>query len=174
MSTLQGPKDDLNWAEPQKLEILGSPSTDYALTGFENEDGTLTLYFGSMRSGAGDIYQTTMEEGANFTQPVPVPELNDPNAWDVEPAVTKDGLELYLTSTKAGGLGGSDIWIATRDNTSELWGQPVNLGVPVNTAAWEMRGAVSWQEDIMIFSSNKGGTWDLYQSTRVKVTGQDE
>jgi hypothetical protein len=174
MSTLRGPKDDLNWGEPVKLEILGSPSTDYALTGFENEDGTLTLYFGSMRSGAGDIYQTTMDRQGNFTQPVPVPELNDPAAWDVEPTVTKDGLELYLTSTRGGGLGGADIWVATRDNTSEPWGKPVNLGAPVNTSFMEMRGAISWQGDTVIFSSTRSGMWDLYQSIRLKITGRDK
>ncbi len=174
MSVFQGNNDDLNWGEPIKLDILSSAYTDYGLTGFEDEDGTLILYFGSARSGAGDVYQTTMDQEGNFTTPVLVPELSDPSAVDIEPGVTKDGLELYFTSSRAPKYGIWDIWLSTRASTSQPWGTPVNLGPTINCASLQMRPAISWQGDTIIFSSTKSGMWDLYQSTRSKVTRPKE
>ncbi len=42
---------------------------------------------------------------------------------------SSDGLSLYLTSDRSGGL---DIWVTTRETINDDWGTPVNLGPPVN------------------------------------------
>jgi Tol biopolymer transport system component len=49
-----------------------------------------------------------------------------------EPDVSADGLSLYFCSTRVGGYGDSDIWVATRATTQDEWGEPVNLGPNVN------------------------------------------
>lgn len=51
------------------------------------------------------------------------------------PIQSPDGLSLYMASTRPGGLGGIDIWVAHRSSTDEGFGQPVNLGEPINSAA---------------------------------------
>ena len=51
------------------------------------------------------------------------------------PIQSPDGRSLYMASTRPGGLGGIDIWVAERASTSDPWGAPVNLGEPVNSAA---------------------------------------
>ncbi len=51
------------------------------------------------------------------------------------PIQSPDGRSLYMASTRPGGLGGIDIWVAHRSSTDEGFGQPVNLGAPINTAA---------------------------------------
>jgi hypothetical protein len=61
-------------------------------------------------------------------------ELNTPST-DGCPAQSPDGLTLYLASNRAGGLGGLDIWVATRSGKAAAWGAPRNLGEPVNSAA---------------------------------------
>jgi WD40-like Beta Propeller Repeat len=61
-------------------------------------------------------------------------ELNTP-ALDGCPIQSPDGLNLYIASTRPGGLGGIDIWVATRATTTSAWGAPTNLGEPVNSAA---------------------------------------
>lgn len=40
-----------------------------------------------------------------------------------------------MASDRPGGMGGLDIWVATRASTSAPWGAPVNLGEPVNSTA---------------------------------------
>lgn len=61
-------------------------------------------------------------------------ELNTPFV-DGCPIESPDGRSLYLASSRPGGLGGLDIWVAHRASKDEPWGAPVNLGAPVNSAA---------------------------------------
>ena len=42
-------------------------------------------------------------------------------------SVSADELELYFTSTRAGGLGNEDLWVSTRQSAHDLWGPPTNL-----------------------------------------------
>ncbi len=51
------------------------------------------------------------------------------------PIQSPDGLSLYMATNRPGGLGGIDIWVASRASTSEPFGAPVNLGAPINSAA---------------------------------------
>ena len=61
-------------------------------------------------------------------------ELNTPFV-DGCPIESPDGLSLYMASSRPGGLGGLDIWVAHRERRDGPWGAPVNLGAPVNSAA---------------------------------------
>lgn len=51
------------------------------------------------------------------------------------PIQSPDGLSLYMASNRPGGLGGIDIWVAHRPSTDAPFGDPVNLGAPVNSGA---------------------------------------
>jgi len=61
-------------------------------------------------------------------------ELNTP-FLDGCPIQSPDGLSVYLASTRPGGHGLLDIWVARRDSTSAPFGAPENLDSPVNSAA---------------------------------------
>lgn len=61
-------------------------------------------------------------------------ELNTASA-DGCPILSPDGLDLYMASTRPGGLGLNDIWVAHRDTKTAPFGAPVNLGAPINSAA---------------------------------------
>jgi hypothetical protein len=58
-------------------------------------------------------------------------------AHDGCPIESPDGLSLYIASNRGGGLGGLDIWVATRTSTDDPWGAPQNLGAPVNSPSDE-------------------------------------
>lgn len=85
--------------------------------------------------------------------------------------VRPNGLELFLTSNRPGGLGGNDLWVATRATLSEPWSAPVNLGAPINTSAAEIRGATYAEGTRMVFFSNRTGSagQDLYEATRTRT-----
>lgn len=71
------------------------------------------MLFGSNRpggSGSLDIwYATRSGPGAPFSAPKPAPGINTLD-YDGEPFVTPDGCELYFASSRAGGLGGWDLY----------------------------------------------------------------
>jgi WD40 repeat protein len=60
-------------------------------------------------------------------------------ASDGCPIQSPDGRSLYIASTRAGGAGALDLWVARRDG--DQWGNPVNLndaaGADLNTSADE-------------------------------------
>jgi hypothetical protein len=47
---------------------------------------------------------------------------------DMHPALSKDGLSLYFSSTRPGSAGGSiDLWVSQRESLDSLWQPPQNL-----------------------------------------------
>jgi hypothetical protein len=58
--------------------------------------------------------------------------VNSP-AMDGCPFPTRDGRQLFIASTRPGGFGGIDIWVAERPSQDAPWGTPVNLGPPINS-----------------------------------------
>lgn len=51
------------------------------------------------------------------------------------PIESADGLSLFIASNRPGTTGGNDIWAADRASLGSLWGEPRNLGAPVNTSS---------------------------------------
>jgi Tol biopolymer transport system component len=84
------------------------------------------------------------------------PVINSASA-DEGPAISKDGLSLYFTSTRSGGSGGQDIWVAQREDEDAPWGAPVNLGPTVNSSADESAPAFSRDGHRMFLVSNRAG-----------------
>ena len=73
-----------------------------------------------------------------WTSPEIVPFSGGPGVMDFEPAFSSDGSRMYFLSTRPDGdeePGDQDIWYV--DRTESGWGNPVNLGEPVNTDGGE-------------------------------------
>src|SRR6185369_564415 len=83
---------------------------------------------GGPPDGAGPCNPT-----APFGTPTAVAELNS-TADDDRLSLSPDELVAYFTSTRAGGMGGYDIYMATRASKSQPFGSIVPVG-GVNTAS---------------------------------------
>ncbi|MHC4173218.1 MAG: M56 family metallopeptidase [Planctomycetota bacterium] len=91
------------------------------------------------------------------------------SAGEGTPCISADGLSLYFASGRAGGSGGWDLWMTTRETTSDPWGQPVNLGSTVNTSRGETAPSISADGLLLYFGSKRGGGWggwDLWMTRR--------
>src|SRR5687767_10701918 len=51
------------------------------------------------------------------------------------PIMSPDGLTLYIVSDRPSGMGALDILAAHRASTDDAWGDPENLGLPINSSA---------------------------------------
>ena len=160
--------------------MINSAYDDGAPTLFEDDQtGTVTLYFASNRPGGQgdfDSYSSVLNPDGSFDQPVLVPELNSPGR-DTRTAIRHSGLELFLTSNRAGTFGGLDLWVSMRATTLEAWSVPTNLGSFVNSAFADGAPALSSNGETLFFYSARPGGFggnDLYMSTRHKLHGDHE
>jgi hypothetical protein len=96
--------------------------------------------------------------------------------FEVAGSISPDGLELYFISSRPGGYGGNDMYVARRTTRTSPWGLPSSLGPKVNTPYAEAGLSVSSDGLELYFASGRGGPGrvggiDLYVSTR--ATTQD-
>nr|HEX4318250.1 hypothetical protein [Kofleriaceae bacterium] len=86
------------------------------------------------------------------------------------PVVSIDQLTLYFASTRAGGVGGSDIWTATRKDPTDEFGAPVDVGDigAVNTPDFETPGWISDDGCRIYFARSPLGVhdWKLFVASK--------
>ena len=127
--------------------------------------GPAHLYF----ARNGEVWVATIaHDGTVLGTPVHVSEL----AGASSPSVRRDGLEMILwAGSEFGGLGLADVWVSTRHTPLAPWGEPVNLGAPVNTAGGELESSISFDGMTLLFSGTEArggslGRQDIWISTR--------
>lgn len=123
------------------------------------------LYFISTRHAPGsedfDIYYVDrVGDGWGPPQRLPVP-VNSP-ASELLPRVDGAGL-LYFGSSRPGGHGGGDIYVAEERNGR--W-EVANVGPPVSTAAFEYEAEISRDGRTMIVVADRGDRSHLYHFER--------
>ncbi len=88
---------------------------------------------------------------------------------DQGPAISKNGLSLYFTSNRTGGLGGFDMYVSQRASVDDPWGSAVNLGPTLNTTFDEGNPAFSRDGHFLFFQSKRPGGLgliDIWVSSR--------
>jgi Tol biopolymer transport system component len=169
-------RDDFGWQTPVNLGcVVNFTGFDDGPSYVDDDDhGGVTLYFTSLNRPGGlgdfDIWASSMNADGTFDPPINAFEVNSP-VRDTRTAIRRGGQELIFTSNRSGGIGGLDLWVATRDEQSVVWSLPVNLGAVVNGTANDGAPALSRDGRSLFFYSNRAGgsgANDLYVSTRVK------
>ncbi len=95
-------------------------------------------------------------------------------ANEQHPAISRDGLSLYISSDRPGGFGGTDIWVSQRacDDTQDpacAWQAPVNLGPNINSAGNDVAPTFTPDGHQLYFhSAGRGGCGlaDLFVARR--------
>ncbi len=144
----------------------------------------LTLIFFSNRSGGYGGYDLWVTKRTSISDPwgkaVNLGAIINSSAHESHASISTDGLSLYFgegtyfsVSPRPGGLGQSDIWVASRATIFEHWGTPGNLGPTVNSSANEGGPSLSGDGLILIFDSDRpggSGRHDLWMTTRPTVS----
>ena len=163
------------WGEPSHLgPNINDPKIDRAPS--ISSDG-LELYFVSVNRPGGrggpDIWIATRE--TQDSEWGPAVNLGAPVNTEYEelgPKLSADDLLLFFASgltgpDRPGGMGFCDIWMARRPSRDAAWGEPVNLGQPVNSGEDEAFPYLSTDGRTLYFtvggSPFGGPKGDLYQ-----------
>ncbi len=138
------------------------------------EDPTLTedmleIYFTSNRpiptdpnTGAGDVWRATrLSRTEPFGEPEPVHAANSA-ATETSPAISPDGLTLWVGSARLPSQGLIDVWQLTRPNRRAEWGIAINV-IELNSPDEDLPRPLAQRGTIMPLSSQRGGTGD-YQT----------
>lgn len=73
------------------------------------------------------------------------------------PFISPDGKKFFIASNRANGEGGLDIWVSTRASESDPWGEPQNLGPPINSAANDFCPTIARDGKTFFFVSTREG-----------------
>ena len=106
---------------------------------------------------------------SEWSPPVHLASPISSSARELAAKLSPDGLSLYVSSDRAGGLGAIDIWASRRACLECGWGDATNLGANINSPAGD--GGVSFSADglTLYFSSGRAGSHggeDLWVSHR--------
>ena len=159
-------KEEDNWAVPQPLSFTYFPEDIDPGAAFLSADGS-KLYLtgcGWGRDSGCDLYVSHWDLGT-WSMPRRLEGNINTGSWESQPCVSADGKELYFVSRRNGN---ADIYCSRR-NADRSWGEPRNLGAPINTKGSEMAPFLHPDGKTLYFSSDKHigmGGFDLFMSRR--------
>lgn len=125
----------------------------------------LEIYFASGRDGgAGDVDVWTARRDRvdqPFGTPEPVSIVNT-EEFETSPAVSLDGLELWVGAERDGGLGEQDIWVSRRAMLGDGWSELANV-TELNSDDKDIPRPPAMQGRVMPLGSRRGDT-DYYET----------
>ncbi len=146
--------DYLGQTPPGRTAELFAPGI--VSTGMHTRDVAMTpdgleIYFGAIIGGLAVIMETRLVDG-QWTRPEVASFAENPASLELEPAISPDGEHFYFLSTRPpegaepdpadfGRWVNQDIWVMDREGDG--WGEPYNLGPPINSDAPEFFPSVT-------------------------------
>ena len=124
-----------------------------------SSDGKTLYYVSNRRDGYGssDIWMCALDDKGKWSKPGNLgAHINTPGKEEAV-FIHPDNQTLYFASEGHIGMGGLDLYVCRRDSLGN-WGNPVNLGYPINTFEDESGLIVNGQGNLAYFSSTRAGT----------------
>lgn len=165
------------WQPPKYLDIkkfdkLCRGEYSSACMGADNK--VLILSFSEKEySKVNNLYVSFLQPNGKWSEPVSLGHSVNTAADETTPFLAADGVTLYFSSDRYGGLGLNDIYMTKRlDSTWRNWSKPVNLGSPVNSAEWEGYYSVPAAGNIAYLVSYKNslGKADIFKVRTSEAT----
>lgn len=154
------------WTKPESMgKMINSKDWEEAVS--LSPDGK-TIFFTSDRPGGkglSDIYVARMDEKGEWGEPKNLEKLNTPS-WERTPFIHPNGVELFFsTNGRTDCIGGFDIYRSTLQSDG-TWGEPENMGYPINTPDDDIYFVFSADQKTGYYSSAKEGGYgekDIYK-----------
>jgi outer membrane protein OmpA-like peptidoglycan-associated protein len=128
-------------------------------------DGSTLFIYNDINGG--DILFCERQPDGSWGEPVPLPGIINSSFQEKSISISKDEKTLYFTSNRPGGIGGTDIYRATKDSKGH-WSNVKNLGPRINTPLNDDGPFIGYDDVTLYFSSqghNGMGGYDIYKCT---------
>jgi outer membrane protein OmpA-like peptidoglycan-associated protein/tetratricopeptide (TPR) repeat protein/ribosomal protein L24E len=102
--------------------------------------------------GSCDIYISHFS-GESWSSAVNLGGRINSDQWESQPCLSPDKQNLYFSSRRFGGFGGSDIYVS-RMGANGKWGEPENLGPSINSKGDEQSPFIHADNQTLYFTSN--------------------
>jgi Tol biopolymer transport system component len=165
--------DDFGWGDPVNVGTgVNSAAGEFGPWYSENgADGPVLYFARGPNNTFTQLYSAPVtRDGLSRGPAAPVAELTNPAFTEGRPTLGVDGRVIVFYSNRPGGIGLTDLWMATRRSPNDAWSAPVNLGAPVNSSANELLAALSRDGRTLLFTSTRPGGlggFDIWMSTRL-------
>ena len=98
-------------------------------------DGKYLYFISNKKGGFGkeDIWRSEINENGFFLPAVNLGTKINTAQAEMSPFLHPDNLTLYFASQGHIGMGGFDLFVSRRSNSTNDWSSPLNMGYPLNT-----------------------------------------
>lgn len=157
---------DDKWSDPVRM------NTNINTKGHEpsiylNADATLAIITSNRKGGLGgrDLWMSEKGSDGVWGEVTNLGSIINTEFDEDAPFITPDGNTLFFSSTGHTTMGGYDVFSSTK-GADGLWGPPVNLGSPINTAAHDIYYIQDLDSTVAYLSSDRAygfGNMDIYR-----------
>ena len=144
------------WSAPEPVAALSSPGDDL-VSALSGDGRTLLLARRDDEDDDYDLHRSLRDAGGAFSAPEPLAELNSDDE-ESDGFLLGSGLQLIFTRD-------SDLWLAERAST----GEPFGPGAEITSLNSDEDDRDAWASDALdyvVFSSDRSGSYLLYEATR--------
>ncbi|HEX8059873.1 MAG TPA: OmpA family protein [Cyclobacteriaceae bacterium] len=163
---LSSKNKDGNWTAPAPMDGINTEFLESSATITEDDK---TIYFTSNRPGGyggTDIYSCELGKGGRWTNVKNLGPLVNTEMDEEGVFISANGKHLYYSSNGLAGMGDLDIYRSTFDPVKNEWGEPVNLGYPINSVENDIYFVLTADEKYAYISSLRKdnlGEEDIYK-----------
>ncbi|HYK54975.1 MAG TPA: OmpA family protein, partial [Flavisolibacter sp.] len=119
-----------------------------------SQDGNWLVFTGCNRPdgfGSCDIYISYLTNDG-WSEAINLGNKINSDQWDSQPCLSPDKRDLYFSSRRFGGYGGSDLYVSHLQANGR-WSEPENLGPEINTAGDESAPFIHADNQTLYFTS---------------------
>lgn len=161
------------WSSPARLGGgINTPGVmEEAAAFYEDDEGRQVMLF-TRRNPNPAIANAKIYQSVDGGAPELVEGSPNEVGSNARASITHDGRTIFFDSIRPGGIGGPDLYYATRSSASGPFGDAVHL-VELSETGFEARPFISWDGTLLTFSSTRNGAAapDIWFATRSRATG---
>lgn len=164
------------WSEPKLVPIPGLSTEDF-LGAYVSPDMKVIVFSmnGEESRGNEDLYISLKNARGEWSKPRNLGSTINTSGFEMAPFLSPDKRRLYFASNGHPGYGNSDIFYSDRLYESwEVWSAPKNLGLKINSSAFESFFAI-YHDSVAFFSSSRNRQFsDIYKVSVFPVKEETE